>query len=67
MGSSIVNMLKPLVGTLDDGVATGSVLPEGDATTIADEVDASLDEEYAGGPVAKSGSGAPYSENPFFS
>jgi len=58
MGSSIVNMLKPLMGTPDGGVATGSVLPEGDATTTADEVDASLVEEYAGGPAGKSEPGA---------
>jgi hypothetical protein len=56
MGSRTVNMLKPLVGTLDGGVTTGSVLPEGDATTIADEEDASLAEEYAGGPGTKSDS-----------
>lgn len=54
MGSSTVNMLRPLVGTPDGGVATGSVMPEGDATITADEVDASLAEEYAGGPAAKS-------------
>jgi hypothetical protein len=60
MGSIIVNMFKPLVGTSDVGVTTGSVRPEEDATTIADEVDASLDEEYAGGPGRRSESGAPY-------
>ena len=62
MGSSTVKMLKPLVGTLDGGATTGSLLPEGVATTIADEVDACPAEEYAGGPV-KSGSGAPYPED----
>lgn len=56
MGSRTVNMLKPLVETLEGGVTTGSVLPEGDATTIADEEDASLAEEYAGGPGTKSDS-----------
>ena len=51
-------MFKPLVGTLDGGVTTGSVSPEEDATTTADEVDASLDEEYAGG--ADTTSESPY-------
>ena len=60
MGSIIVNMFKPLVGTSDGGATTGRVRPEEDATTIADEVDASLDEEYAGGPGTRSESGAPY-------
>ena len=62
MGSSTVNMLKPLVGTPGGGVTTGSVLPEGDATTTADEVDASPAEKYAGGPGTKSESGAPCRE-----
>jgi hypothetical protein len=54
-------MFKPLVGTLDGGVTTGSVWPEEDATTTADEVDASLVEggAYAGGPGRTSESGAP--------
>ena len=43
-------MFKPLVGTPGGGVTTGSVWPEEDATTTADEVDASLVEEYAGAP-----------------
>jgi hypothetical protein len=60
MGSIAVNMFKPLVGT-GGGVTTGSVWPEEDATTIADEVDASLVEEYAGGLGTKSESGTPYS------
>jgi hypothetical protein len=45
MGSITVNMFKPLVGTSDGGVTTGIVWPEEDATTTADEVDASLVEE----------------------
>ena len=60
MGSITVNMFKPLLGILDGGVTTGSVWPEEDATTIADGVDASLVEEYSGGPGSKSESGAPY-------
>jgi hypothetical protein len=60
MGSIIVNMFKPLVGTTDGGVMTGSVWPEEDATAIADEVDASLVEEYAGGLGTKSESGTHY-------
>jgi len=62
MSSMTVNMFKPLVGTLDGGVTTGSVWPEEDATTTADEVDASVVEEYAGGPGAKPESGTPCSE-----
>jgi hypothetical protein len=54
-----VNMFKPLVGTSDGGVTSGSLWPEEEATTIADELDASLVEEYAGGPT-RSSSGAPY-------
>jgi len=55
-------MFKPLVGPPDGGVTTGSVWPEEDATTTADEVDAStsLVEEYAGGLGTKSELGAPY-------
>jgi len=64
MGSITVNMFKPLVGKLDGGVTTGSLWPEEDATTTADEleVDASLVDEYPGGPGSKSDSesGAPY-------
>jgi len=60
MGSITVNMFKPLVGIPDGGVTTGSVWPDEDATTTADEVDASLVEEYAGGPGTKSESGAAY-------
>jgi hypothetical protein len=59
MGSITVNMFKPLVGKLDGGVTTGSLWPEEDATTTADELDASLVEEYPGGPGSKSESGAP--------
>ncbi len=58
MGSIIVNMFKPLKGALDGGVTTGSLWPEEDATTTADEVDASLVEEYAGGTGSKTESGA---------
>lgn len=53
-------MFKPLVGTPDGAVTTGSVWPEEDATTTADEVDASLVEEYAGGLGTESESGAAY-------
>jgi hypothetical protein len=63
MGSITVNMFKPLVGKLDGGVTTGSLWPEEDATTTADEVDASLVGEYPGGYPgggSKSESGAPY-------
>jgi len=60
MVSITVNLFKPLVGTLVGGVTTGSLWPEEDATTTADEVDASLVEEYAGGLGTKSESGAPY-------
>jgi len=60
MVSITVNLFKPLVGTLVGGVTTGSLWPEEDATTTADEVDASLVEEYPGGPGSKSESGAPY-------
>jgi hypothetical protein len=62
MGSIIVNMFRPLVGTLGGGVTTGSVGPEEDATATTDEVDASLveEEEYGGGPGTTSESGAPY-------
>jgi hypothetical protein len=49
-----VNTLTPLAGTPDDGVATGSMFPERDATTTADEVDGSLAEVYAGGFAEKS-------------
>jgi hypothetical protein len=59
MGSIIVNMFKPLVGTLDGGATTGIVWPEEDATMTADEVDASLVGEYGGGPA-----GGPYPESP---
>jgi hypothetical protein len=67
MGSITVTMFKPLVGTPDGGITTGSLLPEEDATTTADEVDASLagggpgGGEYPGGPGSKSESesGAP--------
>lgn len=60
MGSITVNMFKPLVGKLDGGVTTGTLWPEEDATTTGDEVDASLVDEYSGGPGSKSESGAPY-------
>lgn len=60
MGSITVDMFKPLVGTLDGGVTTGSLWPEEDATTTGDEVDASLGGGYPGGPGSKSESGARY-------
>ena len=49
MGLSTVATLTPLVGTLGGGAATGSMLPERDATTIPEEVDGSPAEEYEGG------------------
>jgi hypothetical protein len=49
MGSITVNIFKPLVGTPDGGVTTGSVWPEEEVTPTADEVDGALVEEYAVG------------------
>lgn len=54
MGSITVNTFKPLIGTADGGATTGSVWPEDEATTTADEVDGSLVEEYSGGGPAES-------------
>jgi hypothetical protein len=42
MGSSTVNTLTPLVGTLGGVAAIGSLLRRGEATTIDDEVDAPI-------------------------
>ena len=56
MGSITVNTFNPLLGTLGGGVMTGSIWPEEDATTTADEVDGG----YGGGLGKKSESGAPY-------
>lgn len=53
-----MNTLTPLTGKPDDGVGTGSMFPELDATTTADEVDGSFSEVYAGGFGAKSEYGA---------
>jgi len=66
MGSSTVNMLTPLVGTLGGAATISSLLCRGDATTIDDEVDASAFDVYAGGTVAKSARGTPWLRVPPF-
>ena len=48
----MVNMFTPLVGTLGGRAATGSVLPEREATTMDDEVDGPPAEAYGGGTAA---------------